>query len=246
MSAIRIPTLRTSNTARGGIGNALPENLNFGTSEFRGGLFAGNMLWNGHPRDQSGTARIQLWPQGAPPVEQVHFASLALFDRGRVKISDVPNEGSYVASPHLGLYAPDVGSDPYLGQTEGSVRWDTRWIITPRTTPLSPYPTWRDPLDHKLLGPQAESQEYLSFNVSRFGEPYAPPNTAVTPANALQYLCLALYDEAQDVLNGPALWAYFASREFQSRFPSTFPENDSAPRVWIVKNPTVEQWVEGS
>lgn len=242
-SRVGYPNSNTANVqyGEGGLGNALPENLNFGPSEFRGGLFAGNMFWNGFPRDQSGTARIQLWPQGAPAVEDVHFASLALFDCGRLKTG----ETAYVASPHLGLYAPDL-SDPQISQTEGSAVWDTRWTITPRTTPQSPYPTWMDPLDHKQLGSQTESHEYVSFNVSRFGAPYAPPLTAVTPADALQYLCLALYDESQDVLNESNLWAYFASHEYQARFPSIFPENDSAPRVWIVKNPTVELWTEGN
>ncbi|MCO5297490.1 MAG: hypothetical protein M9921_11595 [Fimbriimonadaceae bacterium] len=90
--------------------NGSPRNHSFGASEFRGGLFAGNMYWNGYPQDQSGTARIQLWPDETPDVEDIGFAALSLLDCGRVPL----HNGQYLGGPDLGLFSPDPSNDPNL------------------------------------------------------------------------------------------------------------------------------------
>lgn len=217
--------------------NGTPRNYSFGTWEFRGGLFAGNMYWNGYPQDQSGTARMQFWPDETPAAEDIGFAALSLLDCGQVPL----HNGQYLGGPDLGLFSPDPTNDPNLSATEGSVVWSTRWTsIAPRGTAQSPYPVWLDPMDHKAISSTPpEPKEYVSWSLTRIGQPFADPHEPYTPAGALQHLCLAICDEATFVGNSSSAWAYFASNEFATHAPETFPESDSAPRLWVVKKPVI-------
>jgi hypothetical protein len=55
---------------------------------------------------------------------------------------------------------------------------------------------------------------------------------------ALSRICLALTSE--DVATGPS-WRYFGSKEYAGGF-TTFPRNDSGPRVWRLGEESLVTW----
>jgi hypothetical protein len=196
--------------------NAPARPIKFGAWNYRGGLFLGNMP--AATGDQSGTARIQLYvPSGGQGT--IRLATLSLYDFG---------SPASAYGVNLGVFLPS-STDPNLNVGEGAVTWDSKWgSILPRDTASSPPDHTQDPLQTLTLSGAGGAYRSLPLQAT----------DSLPPTMALSRICLALTDE--DPATGP-YWRYFGSKEYGPGF-STFPANDSAPRVWRLGEQSVLTW----
>lgn len=196
--------------------NAPARPINFGAWNYRGGLFVGNMpVLTG---DQSGLARTQLYvPSGGQG--SLRLATLSLYDFGSPA-------NAYGLS--LGAYLPSA-SDPNLNVGESTLTWDSKWTsIAPRDTIGSPPDDARDPISKLDL--TGAGGDYRNLPLQR--------TDSLPPTMALSRICLAMTAESFE--DGP-YWRYFGSNEYASGF-TTFPRNDSGPRVWRLGEQSLVTW----
>jgi hypothetical protein len=128
----------------------------------------------------------------------------------------------------FGAYTPG-NSDPNLTSTAGAVTWATRWNIAPQETPDNPRDPSKDPMFRVPFSSSTIAGEYATWTLTDTHK-----LTSSTPANALTALAIAIEDEPDFLTNGTTAWRYFASQEWPSSVPNTFPNNDSMPRLWLV------------
>jgi len=197
--------------------NAPLRSVNFGSWDFKGGVFLGNMPTLG--ADHSGTARTQLYVQGGSTYSSTYlFAALSLFDEGK------PNDSSISGAIDAGIYFPS-SSDTNLSVGEGDVTWPTQWqSITPGAVSSTSTDYTQHPY-YDITLTDGNSNDYAVFQLTKVG--------GTKPSMALSNICLAIVDEATTVSYSFQCWHYFASREFQNT-SSAFPKNDCAPRVWLI------------
>ncbi|HMS55770.1 MAG TPA: hypothetical protein PKA27_10250 [Fimbriimonadaceae bacterium] len=191
--------------------NAYPHNLNFGSSIYKGGLFAGNIEWESG--DFSGRAHIQLW--GAAPGSDDFLACATL-------VHMIAPKSPFGASDSIELAVYSYGSTD--SPTESTATWANRWLSTdPASTPLNVTDSHRK----VSFGSATPTKSYANWMLNAYAgsSAYSTLNThrvAIVPNNL-----------AENVVN----WRYFASREFQasqSWTTSDFPFNDCRPRLWIM------------
>ncbi|HZH97546.1 MAG TPA: hypothetical protein VEX38_01130 [Fimbriimonadaceae bacterium] len=183
--------------------NAEKQNVNFGAWTWRGGLFIGNMPWQ--TGDQSGTARIQLYPQGLSNWSfdgDLQMLVASLYDLGKPP-------GLTVATTEVQLRVPS-STDSYFNSAEATVNWSSKWTT----------------------GNPTQEETFTSTQALNYANWKVPWNLA-DPISPLKFY-LQLKDEEDAISNQTVTWRYFGSREFQSAFPNVFPANDSAPRLWVV------------
>lgn len=167
--------------------NAPLRNVKFGSWEYRGGLFAGNMPTLA--RDHSGTARMDFFPSGGSSYNSAcTLAALSLFDQGKPTVSGVSG------AIDLGLYTSTIPS----GVTESNVTWDTQCSMTPGAVDTGSTNYNIHPYDHLTLT-DGNSDDYIVIQA---------------PTNNLEALVLALVDESS--YSSSTLWHYFAAKEYQS------------------------------
>lgn len=194
-------------------GNEFYRNLNFGSYLYRGGLFLGNMEWQGG--DQSGLARILLWPASGDSVTTYMGMGVSLLGTGKRGFLD-PQGYSELGFPSSVAYAASVIQNP--APVEGTATWDYQWTFT--TTESDD--TWVAPI---------ATSDYTTWTVSRLDG----GGNLVIPQNATTNLTIALEDEATESES----WAYFAGDEYEALATSGsmnlgFPFTDCKPRLWIV------------
>jgi hypothetical protein len=197
--------------------NAPYRNANFGSAIYHGGLFVGNMA---DGQDKSGTARLQLYPQGGSTYDSTYdFATLVVWDMGRRGTTSDITVGAYIPSE-----SPPTSTD------EDTVTWANKWSsIDPQEIDGSSTTWTTHPVSYQTFSGDVtlSTQDYRCFNIV----PTNALNRAASfPANSLKGICLARVSEQSNLTS--TVWRYFASKETQSG--STFPLNDCAPHVWIL------------
>jgi hypothetical protein len=196
----------------------------FGSSKFKGGLFAGNI--DPASGDTSGTARIQLVVDSSSSYTNIIAAGLSLFSLGHA--------GSAPETVPLGLYVP-LANDTYLTRAENLTDWAHRWTITPNVFSSTATDFSLYPFETKSFGTSTTAGEYYVYNLFRPGTTYT---NGAFPARILQYICLAAEEETE--ING---WHYFGGKEYQNDGTSIpFPRSDSAARVWIGNLTSSSSW----
>lgn len=203
-----------------GDANADLRPLNFGPWKHKGGLFVGNIAYVNN--DQSGLARIQLWTgRSEGHSDAVKGACVSLFDKG------APSRPSVSGDFSVSMFAPK-SDDPNLSITESTATFSNAWYVHPRES--------GDP-----TGPDERFDPIATVSLSGSGGDYANwqlTNTSgYLPNNTIARLVLTMENESWG-----GIWRYFASKEFQADHTSTFPESDSAPRVWIVTSSLTGSW----
>jgi hypothetical protein len=191
--------------------NAPLRNMNFGPWFYKGGLFIGAVADGAN--DASGTARIQLYVDHGD-VTDYDLAAVSLFDMGK--------PSNMTGSMTMGLYLPDSG-DGHLDTTESTVKWDTRWDITPGSQGTAP---WHEHAYRTASLTDGNSDDYVCLRTLL-------PGTLNT-GHTLTGICLAVVDEPEHPSS--TYWHYFASREHEDS-DQAFPRNDCAPRVWVSREP---------
>jgi hypothetical protein len=204
--------------------NADAKNVNFGDWVWKGGLFAGRVPWTAN--DYSGTARIQLYPQGATGYVP-RLVALTLFHQG-------PNS-RFTGDLDLGVFLPS-DEDENLETTEGTLTWANKWGIVPQADPADPPDDSVYPVSKRLL--TGSFQDYVNWQLTTVSK-----QETKTSSMALQALCLAAHDEEAWSTTHSA-WRYFGSREYQALFPTEFPKNDCAPRLWVVTKGESTVWIK--
>lgn len=202
-------------------GGELPTDANaplrfvkYGAWDYHGGVFLGNMPDS--VADKSGTARIELFPQGGSTYDQDYaLAALSVFDMGK------RTAGTVTGAIDTGVYVPSSNGST----TESNVTWDNQLSITPGA--VSGGSTYYDtnPYSDVTLT-DGNSNDYVIFKL--------PTSTTAAPNNSLYGLVLAIVSESSTISAGTQCWHYFASKEYQTG-QSSFPGTDSVPRVWLIQ-----------
>lgn len=198
--------------------NSAYSSFNFGSTTFKGGLFAGK--YTDH-HDKSGESRIQI---GATQLSGSYlFATLSMMFLG------TPDDFS--GTLKLGAYIP---SSP-ASWTEGGVTWESKFAVTPRSTPGSPIDLAQDCIDYQEFttsSPPIPKYEFANWTLYKFGDSAYPVPTSY------ENVCIAA-----ETASNPK-WAYFASKEYSGQFTdattpwSTAPDDSyksCGPRIWVVK-----------
>jgi hypothetical protein len=194
-----------------GDANAELRNMNYSNWEFKGGLFVGHMPFE--TRDQSGTARIQLYPQGGQISQQSVLAILTLMPLGIA--AGVPGEfevTSYLPQP------TDPDLDEPIETLTWATKWSQHWFSDKKALPALDGTNW----------------QYANWFLGRSG------NQTLLPM-AVSKVGLRITSEQAAIDQKVSLWRYFAGKEYAAAFPQEFPLNDSQPRVWLV-NEAITRW----
>lgn len=164
--------------------------------------------------DQSGTARIQLYAEGViTEGSRLAVLSMVPLGRPRADISSGITVGAFRPAPN----------DPFLSVSNDTVTWAERWTPTGFSGSALMTNGTPNPLEYANW----------QLGISTTGVP-------AIPGLAVQKTGLMLANE--DTSPTP-VWCYFSSKEHQALNPTTFPLNDSRPRIWLV-NATVTRWDE--
>lgn len=186
-------------------------NVKFGTWQYKGGLFVGNMPPNS--TDQSGTSRAQFY---------VPSGGTGTLVNGCLTVADAGQPSALSSTASIGLFIPQ-STDPNLAVTEANVNWATRWDIEPYNPISLRYDTI--PVTTQSLS-GASTNDYVSWSFL--------PSSAVLPTGSLNKLCLALTNEPTDPSGLSAVWRYFVGKEFSDKSALGFPGDDCLPRVWRI------------
>ncbi len=164
-----------------GDANAESSNVNFNGWTFKGGHFVGNMPSS--TGDLSGTARIQLYPQGGSVGANSKIACLSLLHLGA--------PASATGDLTIAAYFPS-GSDPNISTAYSSTVWSNGWVKANMTeisnvtlgtgTGLNEYINWRlNAADLSSLSSSAASKIALAMQ------------TENTATQAWRYFATAAY-----------------------------------------------------
>ncbi|MBL8065831.1 MAG: hypothetical protein JNM34_08225 [Chthonomonadaceae bacterium] len=231
-------------------------NPNFGDYKYKGGLFVGYMPY-ALTKDRSGMARVNLWPTTGDfgTTSQLLGMSVTLFDKGKAVISGQSGQtnslhgngqGVFADSPPLALYIPTADSAPV--ETEMQATWYHRTISDPLSSLLNPVTDVMSSrsANQGISGPWLLSGEdplasdsggeYINFQAcwSQRGNETPSTKWKVIPEYGFT---IGMPNESSYSGYGAAVWRYFASSEFESSSGNTFPDNDSAPRLWTLHVP---------
>ena len=193
--------------------NAPPENLNFGSYTYRGGLFAGFAPANS--LDRSGIGRIQLWVP--TPTYTPFFVACTLFHLGAPPGPSNPPVNDYFWRTAMNLKA--AGGPSSTTYTESTATWGNKWTTT-GSSPVVTLGDWN-----------GSDKGYVNLQMTTVSSTSA---TYSTISNALKHIVVMDADEGDEEKIDVARWRYFASREFQALNLSTL-YSDVRPRVWAVK-----------
>lgn len=187
--------------------------LNFGSSIYKGGIFAGKFAAN---NDHSGESRIQLG--FTMPGDGYLFATLSMMYLG------CPSNGS--GTLVLGVFIPSSPGS----WSEGTVKWDTKFDVQPRSDHGSySWDMSKDPLStvsFPMTGSTYPQFEYANWTLQRYDEPTYPVPESY--AN----VCIAALDPASPT------WAYFSDKEYAALYDADSSaeasKKASAPHLWAV------------
>lgn len=194
--------------------NSGATHLNFGSSIYKGGLFAGKFSANS---DHSGESRIQIGCY--QPTGSFLFAMVSMMYLG----SPANATGTLV----LGVFIPTSPG----GWSESGVTWDYKFDIQPRSS-LPSGQSWdmsRDPIDtisFPMTGTTFPLYDYASWTLLRYDTSGYP-----TPS-AYSNICIAPLDPASPK------WCYFADKEYSDIYDGISGAETSkkvcGPRIWVI------------
>ena len=223
-------------------------NVKFAGYKWHGGGFVGFVPPSAY-FDNSGTARTQYWPYGAPTPDSgsayggIVNATLTVLDMGTGRANSRPSGG--VGGSLVTLAAPDIGvyvtgsSDSNGSVTQDAAVWSNKWTITTDNTEgsYSGGPTatraWAT-IDDGAFGTITSPtySRYMNFCITKTDSDNENHTWYCTP-DYRRGVSLAIFNEAYTEASGPACWRYFASEEYE-RASYSLPEGRRQPRVWVV------------